>query len=153
MADKLTQLQDCLDQLSTQLYASLRYITTHHPTPSPSQSTATTAASPPSQPPPQNPHSPSRPDTPTTFSLSTKELAHDLVLKTQQIEYLVRTLPGIETSEVQQEARIKALEEELRVAERERREVVGVKEELVRRVEGVIGALGGGREEREVGVP
>ena len=65
----------------------------------------------------------------------------------------MRTLPGIETSEVQQEARIKALEEELRVAERERREVVGVKEELVRRVEGVIGALGGGREEREVGVP
>jgi mediator of RNA polymerase II transcription subunit 21 len=30
MADRLTQLQDCLDQLLTQMYATVRYIDTHH---------------------------------------------------------------------------------------------------------------------------
>jgi mediator of RNA polymerase II transcription subunit 21 len=30
MADRLTQLQDCLDQLLTQMYATIRYIDTHH---------------------------------------------------------------------------------------------------------------------------
>ncbi|KAH0390392.1 hypothetical protein KCU89_g15645, partial [Aureobasidium melanogenum] len=30
MADRLTQLQDCLDDLATQMFASIRYIQTRH---------------------------------------------------------------------------------------------------------------------------
>lgn len=65
-------------------------------------------------------------------------------MKEQQIEYLIGKLPGLGSSEVEQEARIKELEGELREmgAERER-----VREELkgmVRRVEGVVMKAGRG---------
>ncbi|MCJ1474454.1 RNA polymerase II mediator complex subunit [Lambiella insularis] len=149
MADRLTQLQDCLDQLATQLYASIRYITSHHP------SSPLAGQQRPGTPPgPQNaagadqintttnndpPASPShRPDTPDTFAAATRELAHDLVLKQKQIEALINTLPGIEKSEEDQTRRIKELDVELRQMEEERREVVEEKERLLERVEAVI---------------
>ncbi|MCJ1256464.1 RNA polymerase II mediator complex subunit [Lignoscripta atroalba] len=165
MADRLTQLQDCLDQLATQFYASLRYITTHHPSapiptqpthdlspPSPtitSALTATAAADPDAdnqnQPSSQNPNLNTdpgyRPADPVAFNAALHELAHDLVLKEQQIEYLIGVLPGIEKSEQEQEERIKVLAAELREVEKERREIVGEKEELVERLDRVIAGV------------
>jgi len=60
------------------------------------------------------------------------------VLKEQQIEVLVDSLPGLGNSQAQQEARIRELEQELRDVEAERREWGTEKERLVERVEGVI---------------
>ncbi|MCJ1402421.1 RNA polymerase II mediator complex subunit [Xylographa trunciseda] len=165
MADRLTQLSDCLDQvhlplprttkvpltpaiqLSTQFYASLRYITTHHPSPSLPRPSSPSNTQPPDAPATTTnssthdevPGSPGqRPDTPDTFAAATRELARDLVLKQKQIEALIGALPGIEKSEEEQKGRIRGLEAELRRMARERVEVVREKEMLVRRVEDVI---------------
>ncbi|KAL8779296.1 MAG: hypothetical protein Q9213_007009 [Squamulea squamosa] len=137
MADRLTQLQECLDQLATQFYASLRYLSTHHPT----SSTL-----------PQNPHAPpfpatdtdphQRPNTPTTFAGAQRELATDLVEKVKEIEYLTGMLPGLEKSEESQVNRIRELEEDLRRVEDERRRAVGEKEQWVERIEEAIGRVG-----------
>ncbi|KAL6719910.1 RNA polymerase II mediator complex subunit [Lecanora helva] len=199
MADRLTQLQDCYDQLATQFYASIRYISLHHnaspftpprlptssqpnsqqneaeavadstivnhqipPTTQPSQSqdqTQTQSTQAPSSSDPQQPSQPpqqqsdpassitsalppeQRPDTPTTFAAAQRELAHDLILKTKQIEYITSILPGVENSKERQEERIRELDGELREVLREREEVEGERERCLRRVEGVIGGL------------
>lgn len=60
------------------------------------------------------------------------------MLKEQQIEFLISVLPGIGTSERDQEERLKALEAELRVAEEERARAVREKEEVLERLDGVI---------------
>ncbi|KAI9793805.1 MAG: RNA polymerase II mediator complex subunit [Piccolia ochrophora] len=143
MADRLTQLQDALDQLATQFYASLRYITASAP-PLPSQPSTTTTTATQSQsqtsPPPTTP-SATQPTAPQ-FALDQRELARDLILKEQQIEYLIASLPGIGTSEREQEARLRGLEGELREAERERDGVRREREEVVERLERVVGGVG-----------
>ncbi|KAI9760392.1 MAG: hypothetical protein M4579_001688 [Chaenotheca gracillima] len=143
MADRLTQLQDALDQLATQFYASVRYVTTHHPrAPQHHGGGSTSAPQTPAHTDGADPFSagfaPPRPDTPIAFAAAQRELARDLILKEQQIEYLISVLPGIGTSENEQKERIRELEDELREAERERREVGKEREELIERVEGVI---------------
>ncbi|KAI9846600.1 MAG: RNA polymerase II mediator complex subunit [Sclerophora amabilis] len=190
MTDRLTQLQDALDQanrpqplphaphwLATQFYASIRYVTTHHPhsalplPPQPSQQQHPTQSSnitittnsnnnnnnntqplttsaPQTPAAPQNDLDPSlpRPDSPSTFAAAQRELARDLILKEQQIEYLISVLPGIGTSEKEQEERIRVLEGELKEAEEQRRKVGEERERLVERVEGVITRVWGRRE-------
>ncbi|KAL2851798.1 mediator complex, subunit Med21 [Aspergillus pseudodeflectus] len=190
MADILTQLQTCLDQLATQFYATIGYLTTYHdnspatvpdhptaapalakiqknstnpPIPasaaailansqaSPSGAGATAATTPgptiatvPGTGTGEDPTLPPRPDSPRTFAARQRELARDLVIKEQQIEYLVSVLPGTGSSEAEQEGRIRALEKELRGAEEERAKRVRELRALRRRVEGVLGAVEGG---------
>lgn len=67
------------------------------------------------------------------------------MLKQQQIEVIINSLPSIETSEVEQLARIQELDGQLGAMEREREGVVAMKEELLGRVEGVIGRVSVGR--------
>ncbi|PYH70311.1 med21 domain-containing protein [Aspergillus vadensis CBS 113365] len=190
MADILTQLQTCLDQLATQFYATLCYLTTYHDnipaTPPPTSTTPSAApllakipknaSTPPvpasapqaaqsqsqaSPPPPDSTNPPGQgqnadqqqqnadgtaeglpaPDSPATFAARQRELARDLVIKEQQIEYLISVLPGIDSSEAEQERRIRELEGELRVVEgvrEERRRELGA---LRRRLEGVLGVV------------
>ncbi|OJZ91688.1 hypothetical protein ASPFODRAFT_55376 [Aspergillus luchuensis CBS 106.47] len=191
MADILTQLQTCLDQLATQFYATLCYLTTYHDnipaTPPPTTTTPSAApllakipknaSTPPvpasapqaaqsqsqaSPPPPDSTNPPGQgqnadnqqqqnadgtaeglpaPDSPATFAARQRELARDLVIKEQQIEYLISVLPGIDSSEAEQERRIRELEGELRVVEgvrEERRRELGA---LRRRLEGVLGVV------------
>ncbi|KAL4879097.1 mediator complex, subunit Med21 [Aspergillus karnatakaensis] len=197
MADILTQLQTCLDQLATQFYATIGYLITYHDnspaTPPPTASAApalakiqknstnppiyagaasilastnsTTQTSPPftaataaaTTPGPANANGaqgaeeaaaaaglPPRPDSPRTFAARQRELARDLVIKEQQIEYLISVLPGIGSSEAEQERRIRELEGELRSVEAEREKRVRELRVLRKRVEGVLGAVEGG---------
>lgn len=81
---------------------------------------------------------PARPDTPTTFAAALQELSHDLVLKEQQIEWLVRNLPGAERGQEEQEARIRELNGELRGLEKESAEAEEQRRRLLERVERAI---------------
>ena len=59
-------------------------------------------------------------DSPSTFLAAQHKLAHDLILKTKQIEYIISVLPGVENSREKQEERIRNLERELKKVLRER---------------------------------
>jgi mediator of RNA polymerase II transcription subunit 21 len=72
------------------------------------------------------------------FKAGQKELAQDLILKEQQIEYLISVLPGLDNSEKDQEQTIRQLEEELKVAETRRKEALKEKEAILARLESVI---------------
>jgi mediator of RNA polymerase II transcription subunit 21 len=84
------------------------------------------------------------PDSPRTFAARQRELARDLIIKEQQIEYLITRLPGIDSSEAEQETRIKELEKELRGVEGEREHKAKELRTLVNRLEDVMGAVRGG---------
>jgi len=71
------------------------------------------------------------PDDPEVFQASLRELARDLILKEQQIEYLITVLPGIGNSERDQNERIHALETELRQVEEERKVAMRSKEDML----------------------
>ncbi|KAJ6126930.1 Mediator of RNA polymerase II transcription subunit 21 [Penicillium sp. IBT 18751x] len=185
MADILTQLQTCLDQLATQFYATLGYLTTYHdnspaipppnvpnaapalatiskntstppvpasvaagtagggvaqtsPVPPPTQQPGTTAEGGEVE---GDPNLPPRPDSPRTFAARQRELARDLIIKEQQIEYLISVLPGIGASEAEQESRIRELETQLRDVEKERMAKAQELQKLRGRLENVLGAV------------
>ncbi|CAF9934489.1 MAG: RNA polymerase II mediator complex subunit [Heterodermia speciosa] len=118
MADVLTQLQDCLEQNAPPLASS---------NVSPSQ--------------PQNNTTNEPRSSSTLFAASQQELAQDLIKKTQQIEALIDILPGLGRSQEVQEARIAALEEELKTVEVERKIAVGEREAAIEVLERVIGGI------------
>jgi mediator of RNA polymerase II transcription subunit 21 len=77
---------------------------------------------------------PLRPDSPAIFAANQTTLARDLILKEQQTEALINNLPGIGTSEKEQEERIRVLEQELRqmhaLRKEKRKEMRGVVKKL-----------------------
>jgi mediator of RNA polymerase II transcription subunit 21 len=62
----------------------------------------------------------------------------DLLLKEEQIEYLIKSLPGIGTSEKEQEERIKALELEMRQMQADRKQKRKEMRGVVNRLENVM---------------
>lgn len=72
------------------------------------------------------------------FKAGQLELARDLIIKEQQIEYLISILPGLENSERDQEQSIKELEEELKVAEAQRLDAIKEKDEELAKLDQVI---------------
>ncbi|KAJ5221015.1 Mediator of RNA polymerase II transcription subunit 21 [Penicillium citrinum] len=162
MADILTQLQTCLDQLATQFYATLGYLSTYHdnsPAIPPPNSQHLQKQVVQVQPRhhllhnPNNLEPPQEPQKfkiqinlqnqipPRTFASRQRELARDLIIKEQQIEYLISVLPGIGTSEAEQEAKIRELEVQLREVE-EKREAKALELKKLRgKLENVLGAV------------
>jgi mediator of RNA polymerase II transcription subunit 21 len=69
------------------------------------------------------------------------ELARDLIIKEQQIEMLISSLPGLDSSEKDQEAYIKDLEEELKAAEAQRQEAAKEKDEMLAKLDSVIRSI------------
>ncbi|PNS17001.1 Mediator of RNA polymerase II transcription subunit 21 [Sphaceloma murrayae] len=142
MADRLTQLQDCLDDLATQMFASLRYINAHHSFASipgqPDQAPTTQKNEDGTQTTMQDPANDIVPDDPALFQASLRELARDLVLKEQQIEYLIKVLPGIGNSEKEQNERIEKLDGELREIEGERKEAARERDQMKGLIEGLV---------------
>lgn len=118
------------------MFASLRYIQTHHAyaviegqpdmnphsanTANPAATNGTANGDSQGQNDPNAPQDDHVPDPPDVFQAALRELARDLVIKEQQIEYLISVLPGIGNSEADQNARIQALEVELRKVDQDR---------------------------------
>ncbi|EME87098.1 uncharacterized protein MYCFIDRAFT_202759 [Pseudocercospora fijiensis CIRAD86] len=164
MADRLTQLQEFLDDLLMQMYTSLDYIHTRAPYASipgqdsqaPSQPSShqagangTTAATN-GDGDKQGEGSNARanregqeplPENPETFNRAMVELAQDLVLKEQMIEHVINNLPGIGNSQAEQERRMKELEQELRTVEEERRKKEVERENMIDMLGEVIGKV------------
>ncbi|KAM7196386.1 putative mediator of rna polymerase [Naviculisporaceae sp. PSN 640] len=135
MGDRLTQLQDAVDQLANQFIASFYYIERHHdlqtfgpndkiPDLKPEQMQQTIETLPAEE-----------------FQAGQLELARDLITKEQQIEYLISSLPGLDNSERDQEQNIRDLEEELRVAEAQRLEAVKEKDEVLAKLDQVLRSI------------
>lgn len=91
-----------------------------------------------------DPNQPPQPDSPQLFLYRQKELARDLIIKEQQIEYLIGRLPGIGASEAEQEARIRELESELREVEVAREKKARELKKLGKRLELVLGTVESG---------
>jgi len=102
--DRLTQIQDAIEQLLTMMTSSISYLT---------QRTDFKEVD------PEVPLTKSRPkdkvDPPKVFEENKKELMVDLVRKAKQIELLINSLPVLEPEETQA-ARFAQLEEEMQVA-------------------------------------
>jgi mediator of RNA polymerase II transcription subunit 21 len=82
-----------------------------------------------------------RPVTPypaDVFKAAQKELAQDMILKEQQIEFLVSVLPGLENSEKDQERLIRRLEEEIQAQDEIHTAALKEKEATLVRLESVI---------------
>jgi len=141
------------------MFASISYLESHHaytpipgqpaaddiPKPNaPANETQTTTQS--TQPSTQQPEEPAKvgvpgdpvPDPPGVFRARLTELAKDLVLKEQQIEELIKVLPGIDQSVEEQERRIRELGIELEKAEKDRVQALEEREKLLEKVESVI---------------
>ncbi|PSN70713.1 hypothetical protein BS50DRAFT_485608 [Corynespora cassiicola Philippines] len=148
MADILTQIQDELDMLLNQMQSSLAYIKNRAPPANiagqpllssfaeyEAQATQTTQSDPSQQQPPPPPSQ-------DEFLADIKTLSKDLVLKEQQIEYLIAHLPGLKSSEKEQVDRMKELERQLEEVEEERKEAAKERDLLVRKVEDKIIGVG-----------
>jgi len=128
MADRLTQLQDAVDQVTTQFFSALRYVGTHHdaiPVGNEAKVTDENAVV----------------DNPETLEAAMNELARDLIVKSKQIEVLVTSLPGIGVSEEDQQNRLRSLEAQLREAEEERQKSIEEREKARERLEAVVVGL------------
>ncbi|KAF2996898.1 RNA polymerase II mediator complex subunit [Curvularia kusanoi] len=155
MADILTQMQDEVDMLLNIMQSQLLQIRTRAPPSVPegqqklssfaekeavdksenatqtnSIQAALTSDAAPAQP------------TKEQFQGDLKEMAKDLVVKSQQIELLIASLPGVNSSEAEQVQRMKELERELEELEGERLQAVAQKEMLLQKVEEKIMGVG-----------
>lgn len=75
---------------------------------------------------------------PAEFQAGLLELSRDLILKEQQIEVLISTLPGLDTSEADQERNVRELEDELKIAEAQRQEALKEKDQILAKLDEVI---------------
>ena len=79
-----------------------------------------------------------RPDSPATFAAALRELSRDLVSREQQIEGLIRSLPGLGVTREQQEVRLRELDQEVKDVQMELETAARDKDMLVERVESAI---------------
>ncbi|KAK0714652.1 mediator complex, subunit Med21 [Lasiosphaeris hirsuta] len=131
MGDRLTQLQEAVDQLANQFIACFYYIERHHDL---------ELFGPNDKIPDLKQDQPKEVETltPDVFQAGQLELARDLIVKEQQVEYLISSLPGLDNSERDQEQLIRDLEEELKVAETQRLEAVREKDEVLLKLDQVL---------------
>jgi len=88
--------------------------------------------------PPQSTGTPP-PEQAAVFNSALRELAQDLVLKEQQMEIIINSLPGLGNSETDQESLIRKYEAELREVEMERARAEEERERMVDVLGEVIG--------------
>ncbi|SGZ52174.1 CIC11C00000003079 [Sungouiella intermedia] len=152
MADRLTQLQVCLDQLVAQFNATINYVNTQSdlapldadpnsvinvaanaPLPGKKDQENSEANSAPSGSAPQAP-----------FEVVINELSTDIILKSRQISMIIDSLPGIGTLPETQLKIINDLINELEQTEKERCAKIKEKDELLKWCEDLIVDVSGG---------
>ncbi|KAK7007782.1 hypothetical protein R3P38DRAFT_3324949 [Favolaschia claudopus] len=106
--DRITQLQDEIQQLLTIMANTVGYLT----------SRANFVQLTGSEIPITKQRNPEKYDEPEVFEANKKELVTDLIVKAKQVEYLIQSLPEPEPEE-EQETRLKALDEEMTLANEE----------------------------------
>ncbi|KAK9454473.1 mediator complex, subunit Med21 [Dipodascopsis uninucleata] len=168
MTDRLTQLQNAIDQLAVQFYSAMHYLDTHHDfvpledEPKVSDPQAVTLA-------PlilsdinclelKEEAKGTKPvccifanersyrdlcdivvvDDAAVFDAAKSELASDLMVKTRQIDLLISSLPGAGVSATDQLARVRKLEAELENVEVERLQWAKRRQELLSKCDSVI---------------
>ncbi|KAF9792625.1 hypothetical protein BJ322DRAFT_60954 [Thelephora terrestris] len=105
--DRITQLQDEIQNLLMIMANSINYLTTR---------ADFTQVSP--QVPITKQRNPDKVDAPDVFEANKKELARDLALKARQVDYLIQSLPPPEPEEKQAE-RLQSLEKQMTEANEE----------------------------------
>ncbi|KAJ3932569.1 MAG: hypothetical protein NXY57DRAFT_960753 [Lentinula lateritia] len=105
--DRITQLQDEIQQLLMIMSTSIAYLTNR---------TNFIQVSP--EIPITKQRNPEKYDTPDVFEANKKELVTDLIRKAKQVEYLINSLPEPEPEEIQAQ-RLQQLEDEMQLANTE----------------------------------
>ncbi|KAI0324351.1 hypothetical protein GY45DRAFT_1289023 [Cubamyces sp. BRFM 1775] len=105
--DRITQLQDEIQQLLTIMSSSIAYLTSRANFVQVSQEIPITKS-----------RNPDKYDPPDRFEENKQELVRDLIVKAKQVEYLIQSLPEPDPEEKQVE-RLQALEEEMAQANAE----------------------------------
>ncbi|KAI0656730.1 hypothetical protein C8Q70DRAFT_1008170 [Cubamyces menziesii] len=105
--DRITQLQDEIQQLLTIMSSSIAYLTSRANFVQVSQEIPITKS-----------RNPEKYDPPDRFEENKQELVRDLIVKAKQVEYLIQSLPEPDPEEKQVE-RLQALEEEMAQANAE----------------------------------
>ncbi|GMM32805.1 Srb7 protein [Saccharomycopsis crataegensis] len=118
MADRLTQLQICLDQLLEQFCATINYVNTNHDY-EPSDNEEKMA------------DKDANVADPKEFKDTMNELSTDIILKTRQIFTIIESLPGIGVSTKDQLDKIESLQNELLLVQKERRKAIKEKNNLL----------------------
>ncbi|KAF4962341.1 hypothetical protein FSARC_9584 [Fusarium sarcochroum] len=133
MGDRLTQLQDAVDQLAQQFVACLHYVNKRHDLEMLGPNDKIREVK----------DIPKEVDSlpPDEFRAGMVELSQDLILKEQQIEVLISSLPGLDNSEMDQERYIKELEEDLKIAEAQRQEAIKEKDQILSELDSVIRSI------------
>ncbi|KAG8425376.1 RNA polymerase II mediator complex subunit [Metarhizium acridum] len=132
MGDRLTQLQDAVDQLAQQFVACLHFVQRRHDleTLGPNDKVRDIK---------QEPHQREVDPLPADeFAAGLEELSRDLIIKEQQIEVLISTLPGLDNSERDQERNIKDLEGDLKAAEAQRQDALKERDQILAELDSVI---------------
>ncbi|KAF7558737.1 hypothetical protein G7046_g5426 [Stylonectria norvegica] len=135
MSDRLTQLQDALDQLAQQFVASLHFVHRRHDleTLGPNDKVRDVKQEESQKEVDPLPHD--------EFRAGMVELSRDLIIKEQQIEVLISSLPGLDNSEQDQEKFIKDLEDDLKAAEAQRQEAIKEKDQILAELDSVISGI------------
>ncbi|GAO16591.1 uncharacterized protein UV8b_01449 [Ustilaginoidea virens] len=135
MGDRLTQLQDAVDQLAQQFVACLHFVQRRHDLETLGPNDKVRDAK-------QEPHQKEvDPLPPDEFAAGLKELSRDLIIKEQQIEVLISNLPGLDNSERDQERNIRDLEEDLKAAEAQRQEALKERDQILLHLDNVIRSI------------
>jgi mediator of RNA polymerase II transcription subunit 21 len=156
-SDILTQLQTCYDQLLIQFFSTISHNHRRHPLVAPDPVPGEPYSNPPRDAILQKGHSgrhryvqydlrgeDTNPDTdlqphvPDDFDREQQELAEDLVRKCQQIEYLIRRLPGLGHDENEQNEEIKSLVEQVRQMEARKKEKRREMKECLKQLDDVV---------------
>lgn len=69
------------------------------------------------------------------------ELSRDLIVKEQQMEVLISTLPGLDNSQEDQERHIRDLEEDLKTAQTQRVEAIKERDNILTELDAIIRSL------------